>query len=371
MAKRTNGEGTIYRRPDGLWRAEITLGYDADGKRMKKVIHSKELESLKKKVNDEKFKLSRNIITQNSDYTIAEWVQFWLENYKVNTLKPKTYDSYENALNRFIIPAFGKIKLNKIRPDSIQQLYNQLHKKGLSSTTIRIVHVTLSQAFDQAIKNDFIHTNPCKATVRPKSEKKKVLAMTPQQQDAFVQHCTKSTFHRFFVFLLNTGLRLGEAQSLTWQDIDFNKKIVSVNKTASVIVNRDEDADTKTKTVIDTAKTAHSMRDVPMNKIVENILRAQKSKSLNDVFVFSSSAGTLLSARNITRAYKIALEQVGLPDSFTVHSTRHTFATRLLEKNVNPKVVSDLLGHASVQITLDVYSHALPSIKSDAVNLLD
>jgi hypothetical protein len=178
MPKRTNGEGTIYQRPDGLWRGEITLGYDSNGKRIKKVFHSKDREKLLKKLNDERYKLNRNIITQPSDYTVAEWVQFWLDNYKKNTLKSKTYDNYEYALNVHIRETIGGLKLNKIRTDSIQQLYNQMHKRSLSASTIRIIHVTLSQAFEQAIKNELIYVNPCKATIRPKSEKKKVSAMT-------------------------------------------------------------------------------------------------------------------------------------------------------------------------------------------------
>jgi len=170
---------------------------------------------------------------------------------------------------------------------------------------------------------------------------------------------------------MNTGLRMGEAQALIWEDIDFNEKMISISKTASTIKNRDEDADTKMVTVIDSAKTVHSIRQVPMNKAVEKILRKQKDKPQNDVFVFASKVGTLLSARNIGRAYKSSLERTKLPNTFNVHSTRHTFATRLLEKNVNPKIVSELLGHASIQITLDLYSHVLPPVKHDAVNLLD
>ena len=369
MAKRKNGEGTIYQRPDGLWRGELTIGYDASGKRIKKVFHSKELEKLQKKLNDERYKLDRNIITHNSDYTVTAWVQFWLENYKSNILKSKTYDNYEYALNGHIKDSIGGIRLNKIKTDSIQQLYNQMHKRNLSTSTIRIVHVTLSQAFDQAIKNELIHINPCKATIRPKSEKKKVKAMTVQQQAIFVNGCKDSTYHNLFIFLLNTGLRIGEALALVWDDIDFNQQTIFINKTVSDIVNRDEGATTKRKTIIDTAKTSHSIRTVPINKSVMKILNGQKEKS--GQLVFSSKVGTLLMPRNINRSLKDLLKANDLPDSITVHSLRHTFATRLLEKGVNPKTVSDLLGHASVQITLDVYSHIMPQVKSDAVKLLD
>ncbi|MCL2357627.1 MAG: site-specific integrase [Defluviitaleaceae bacterium] len=374
MSKRTNGEGTVWQDKRGLWRAEITLGYEevnGKKKRIKKGLSSKDRETLLKKMNAEQHRVDRNIVVKNSDYTVTEWVKFWLENYKMYVLKPTTYDSYEYALTHHIRTAVGNLRLNKVRSDNIQQLYNQMHKRGLSSNTIRIVHATLSQAFDQAIKNELMYVNPCGATVRPKSSKRKAEAMTASEQEAFTKHCGSSTFHVFFIFLLHTGLRVGEGQALTWRDIDFKEKCISINKTASTVKNRDEGASARTKIIIDSTKTAHGVRSVPMNSTVEKILRTLESGRNNNIFIFSSRNGTMLSARNITRSYKILLESAGLPSTYTVHTTRHTFATRLLEKGVNPKTASDLLGHSSVQITLDLYSHVLPNVKTDAVSLLD
>jgi integrase len=374
VSKRTNGEGTVWQDKRGLWRGEITLGYevvDDRKKRIKKAFSSKDREKLLQLMNNERHNINRNIIIKNSDYTVAEWIKFWLENYKSNTLKSKTYDNYEYALNCHIKNNIGDIKLNKIRPDTVQQLYNQMHRRGFSTSTIRITHVTLSQAFEQAIKNELIYNNPCNATIRPKSEKKKATALSVQQQEIFLSTCKDSTFHKFFIFLLYTGLRMGEGQSLIWDDIDFEKNTISVNKTASVVINRDEDALTKHKTIISSAKTQRSVRTVPMNKRVMTILLEMKRKANDSPFVFSSKTGTMLGARNISRALSNLLNACGLPKEISVHTLRHTFATRLLEKGVNPKVASDLLGHASVQITLDVYSHVMPNVKFDAVNLLD
>ncbi|MCL2854870.1 MAG: site-specific integrase [Defluviitaleaceae bacterium] len=372
MPKRTHGEGTIYQDKKGLWRGEITLGYDPGGKRIKKSFSSMDREKLLKKMNDEKFNLHRNIVTVTSDYTVAEWVGFWLENYKAHTLRSKTYDNYENALNRHIRNAIGDYKLTKINTDAIQQMYNRMHKNGLSANSIRIVNNALSQAFDQAVKNKLIYENPCKSTVRPKIEKSRATAMTTDEQELFIQHCKdESTYHKLFIFLLNAGLRVGEARALTWDDIDFVKKEITINKTASLVKNRDENAETKTKIIINSTKTESGERIVPMNSKVESILLAQKEDEVNEIFVFSSKVGTMLMGRNVNRAHIDLLGQAGLSRSITVHTLRHTFATRLLEKGVNPKVVSDLLGHASIQITLNIYSHVMPNIKTDAVNLLD
>ena len=371
MPKRTSGEGTIYQRPDGLWRAEITLGYDGDGKRKKKVFSSMDLETVQKKVNDFKYKLDRNVAVQKSDYTVYEWAVFWLEKYKLHGLKAKTYDSYEFSLNRHIKDAIGGIKLDRLKADTVQGFYNSLHEKGLGSTTIHIVHTVLSQAYDQAIKNELVYLNPCRATSRPRKEKKQVVAFTRQEQQAFVKGLGGSGYHLLFAFLLNTGLRVGEARALTWEDVDFENRLVIVNKTVSDVKNRDEDPATKMRAVVTSTKTAHGERQVPLNKIACEVCAVQKSRDLNDILVFSSKAGTMIQERNINRSLKALLENLRFQKKFTVHSLRHSFATRLMEKGVNPKVVSALLGHASVQITLDLYSHAMPEMKSKAVGLLD
>ena len=371
MPKRTSGEGTIYQRPDGLWRAELTLGYDENKKRIKKVFTSKELDVLQKKVNDFKYKLDRKIVVQKSDYTVYEWVLHWLENYKYNYLKENTYDDYEFSLNKYIKNVLGNVRLDRISTDMVQRFYNSLQERGLGSTTVHVAHTVLSQSFEQAIKNGILYINPCKATTRPKKKKQKVSALTCDEQHSFVKGLGGSVYHCLFSFLLNTGLRIGEARALTWADVDFENRLIIVNKTASQVKNRQEDAPAKTKIIIQSTKTTHSERQVPLNKIAWEICVVQKSKLKDSPFVFCSKVGTMLQERNINRALASHFNKVGFANRYSVHSIRHTFATRLMEKGVNPKVVSALLGHASVQITLDLYSHAMPEIKSNAVNLLE
>lgn len=237
-------------------------------------------------------------------------------------------------------------------------------------TTVYTVH-TLNQAFDQAVKNELLYSNPCRATVVPKTEKRKAVAMTIEEQNTFENHCTVTTYGNLFLFALNTGMRCGEIVALSWNDINFDKKIICVSKTASTVKNREDNADTKTKIVIDSAKTEKSVREIPMNRIAEKILREQKTKPESAVFVFSSKACTILIERNITHAYHGTLNRANLPNTFTVHTLKHTFATRLLEKGANAKVVSDILGHSSIQVTLDIYSHVMPNMKRDVISLLD
>lgn len=369
MAKRTNGEGTIYQRSNGLWCAELTIGYDANGKRIKKSFSSMDLEKLHKKLNDEKYRMHRNIITDKCDYTLAEWVDFWLTNYKAIELKSSTYDRYEYAFNTHVKDRIGHIKLSKLRPDMIQQVYNQMYNAGLSTSSIKQVHIALNQAFNQAIQNNYLFQNPCKATTIPKTEPKKSRALTIAEQNAFVQHCPNTTYGNLFIFALNTGMRCGEITALIWRDINLQEMMITVERTAGRIINRGENAESKTKIVISAPKTSKGIRKIPINKAAKKILLAQKHH--NELFVFSSKNGNILMSRNIKRAFDSILDKADLPNDITVHSLRHTFATRLLEKGANIKVVSEILGHASIQVTLDVYSHVMPSLKKDTIALLD
>lgn len=370
MAKRTNGEGTLYQDKTGLWRGELTIGYDESGKRIKKQFTSMDLEVVQKKMNEEKYRLNRNMSTQSNSFTVKEWMEFWLVTYKANMIKPRTYDYYEFNLIHYAYDVIGSIKLDKIKSIQIQQLYNILFNKGLSTSTISGVHIPLNQAFEQAINNELIYKNPCKGVKLPKKEPRKSRAMTIEEQESFTKSCTNTTYHNLFIFLLNTGMRRGEGLSITWDDVDFDNMTLMVNKSMTTIINRSDAAETTRSQAISTTKTESGTRTIPINKACLAILKRQPR---NNDFIFCSKVGTPLIERNVHRAFHDLLKKSGIKESsgLTIHSLRHTFATRLLEKNANIKTVSELLGHKSIQITLDVYSHVLPNLKSETINLLD
>lgn len=368
MAKRTNGEGTLYQDKTGLWRGELTLGYDENNKRIKKQFTSMDLEVVQKKMNDEKFKLNRNMATQSNNFTVKEWLEFWLKTYKMNSVKPKTYDGYEESFELHVYNVIGGMKLDKLKSINIQQLYNSLHSRGFSTSVIKKIQVPLSQAMEQAIMNELIYRNPCKGVIIPKKPPRKSRAMTIEEQEKFLQNCVDNTYHNFFVFLLNTGMRCGEGMAIMWDDIDFENKTITVNKNMSRIKNRSENPGTKKRQILSSTKTEAGMRIIPINKTCLTILQRQSKKN---IFVFSSKTGRAFGESNASRSFKSLLEQAGLPNDLTIHSLRHTFATRLLEKNANIKTVSELLGHKKIQITLDIYSHVLPNLKSETINLLN
>lgn len=380
MAKRRqNGEGTIYQRPNGLWVCEVTLGYDANKKRIKKTVSSMDLEKLKKKLNDLKYLNDRNMVAEPSKYAVSDWLDFWLENYKKQSVKPTTYDMYYTACKNYIKPHLGHYKLDKLNPLAVQKFINDISQKGLNAknglslSSLKKITITLSQAYDQAVKLGMLYQNPCSSIVMPQKDVKQSVAFTEDEQKRFLSHCPgETTFENLFIFAFNTGMRMGEILALMWNDIDFKNNIVTVSKNISVVTNYDEDAEKKQKTIINTSTKNGTIREVPLTKkALAAILYQKEHNKHNSPFVFYSTTGTPVQKRNIYKAFDRIIEKSDISSPVTFHSMRHSFATRLLEKGADIKTVSNLLGHKSIHITLDIYSHVHTDLKQKTIALLD
>lgn len=367
--RRMNDEGTIYQRANGLWVCEITLGYDKDKKRIKKTISSMDRDKLQKKINDLKYLNDRRLLIDPSKYTVGEWVEFWLETYKKPSIKPSTYDMYKGNLERYIKPKIGHYKLDKLNPLVVQTFINDISsnslntKHGLSQSSVKKVYITLSQACKQAVTANILYKNPCDGVQLPKKPPRESVAFTVEEQEAFLQHCPgNTTFENLFIFAFNTGMRLGEMLALTWKDIDTKDKVVSVNKSLSVVNDYDEKTEQKNKTIIDTTKTESGKRTIPLTSAAFDCVERQRlSNKKKSPFVFYSHSGTPLMKRNIYRAFNDILKKADIKTHLTLHSMRHSFATRLLEKGADIKTVSELLVNAIYMGLLDARNELMTS----------
>lgn len=368
--RRQNGEGTIYQRPNGLWVAEITLGYDSNKKRIKKTLSSMDLEKLKKKINDTKYLNDRQMMAEPSKSTVGEWLEFWLENYKKNSVKPNTYDCYYNSYSVHLKPKFDDIKLDKLNTIMIQKLLNELSEDHAPSS-VKKVYLTLSQAYEQAIKLNMLYKNPCAGVVLPRASKSPATAFSLQQQKEFLKLCQEdSTYNNLYKFAFATGMRLGELLALTWDKLDENNVVVSSN--LQIVRDYDEESDKKSKTIIGSTKR-DNIRIIPLSKsAIEAIKLQMERNTTGSEFVFYSAVGTPLTKRNIYRDMENKFKKCPCDmGGLTFHSIRHSFATRLLEKGADIKTISELLGHKSIQITLDIYSHVSQDLKRNTINLLE
>lgn len=370
MAKRSNGEGSIYKRDNGTWIGTISFGWNEDGSLKRKSFSGKTKGELLSKITEFKSTLINNTYLEPKNVTVKQWLNDWLINYKSINLKPTTYDCYEILINK-ISNSIGDILLQELRPETVQKLYNDI-SKTVKSSTVRKIHVVFKSALNQAVENELIIKNPANKPELPRMRKKEIKVFSFEEQKRFEHFAKDYRLYPMFLTSLDTGLRLGELIALTWDDIDFEKRQLKVNKNVVLAVDKTK-KDTKRSLIVqDTTKTENSdNRIIPLTKRIITVLKELKLKqqSLSNI-VFCNQNGGYMLPRNVERTFQKITNKANI-DKCNVHTLRHSFATRLFENNVPPKTVSELLGHSSVSITLNIYTHVLPHKKVEAVQILD
>lgn len=360
---RGNGEGSIYSNGK-YWVTAVTVGRDPATNRLKrKYFYSNTRKAAKEKLTEILYQLHKNSYVEPSAMLIGQWALYWFETFKKPQISSSTYSIYKIRVEKHIIKPFGHLALKSLTAFHIQEYYNKLSKNGTSSNYLKLLYTNLNTMCTQAVKMELLSKNPLENVVLPKSQKsaKKIKVLTVKQQQKLVEYCKKNEKDFIFIFLLATGLRIGEALALTWNDINFKKQTLYVKHTLIRVGNKYE--------VKEGAKTEYGERLVPFTQKIGSPLLEIKSKSKSDL-VFPSKKNSYESIRNIQNRLKRICEYLDLP-AFSPHALRHTFATRLIETGVNVKVISQLLGHADIKITLNIYAHALEDTLQANVSVLD
>ena len=372
MQKRSSGEGTITERSDGRFMARVSIGRDLNGKAIRKTVYGASRPEVVKKMVQIQSKVFTGVYYESSGMLLSQWVHSWYETYKKISLRPQTKELYEILIRTVIEPRIGGIKLKEICPMHIQGLVNRLHSDGYSTSTIQKIRNILSPAFRVAVSNKLIPDNPFKDIQMPPKREKTVRAFSRAEQEAFEMAAQRSGFYEAFILALDTGLRCGELLSLNWSDINLKSAEISVKKTLITV------ADEQTKKHVpipqQMPKTQSSNRMIPLTPRSLNILKEMKKRRMNKDFndnniVFCSRAGTYVYPKNLRRSMAIVCNDAGIEDS-GLHVLRHSFATRLFEENVQAKVVSELLGHSKIEVTLNTYTYVFNENKKDAIRLL-
>lgn len=311
-----------------------------------------------------------------------------MKEYKKDNIRPTTYSSYEYIVRVHIKPNLGKAYLKELKPEQVQRFYNERKASGLSSRTVRYIHTVLHEALEQAVKNNLIVRNVCKSTTLPKQEKREMRVLSVEEQNRFMDALSANKMGIAFKLFLASGMRRGELLGLNWKNVDLKEGVIRVTRSLSrTKVNFDnESKENKTAILIQKPKTKKGERTIPLFSSIISDLKehkaAEKEKFINlgwddikikqhfkDGLVFTNELGGHIEPRNLTRKFYSLVKAAGIPKA-NLHSLRHSFATRLLEMGVSPKVVQEILGHSTITLTLDTYSHVMPELKKDAVDKL-
>lgn len=385
MAKYTN----IRQRKDGRWEARIRIGRNPKtGKSVIKYIYGHSQADVRSKQKAYEKKLDEGLDIQSERIELGFWIEYWLENYKKQMVQPTTYENYCYSLTH-VKKALGKAYLSQLTTDDLQRFFLSVAEEG-KLRTMKVSHCLLSAALEKAVDNGLIAKNPARYVILPKEQKKEAAVLTTDEHKLFLEALQGEYLAPLFMFQLSTGLRPGEVLGLTWDMVDFEAKIIHITKA----VRRQKVDGEKSKLTFAPTKTKRN-RDMELLDETVNILKVQqqiqkedKAKlrgSYEDIgLVFATHQGHMLERGNVARVLKrienrmreLKASALGVPATeieikhFTPHSIRHTFATRALEQDIPLKIVSAWLGHSSIRVTGDIYSHALPEKRRASIEKL-
>ena len=373
--KRANGEGNIRKRKDGRWEGRYTAGRDPQtGKRINKNVLGRTQAEVREKLKAAMVDAQVLDVSREGEYTVATWLKTWYDLYAKPNVRVATADRYRLMIETYTIPRIGKIKLKKLTSRDLQRLYKDLMGKGrvntksghgdpgLSSTTVRSVHLMLHCAFERAVKERLIPRNPTDDCIAPKVRKIEMKILAPEHIKAYLDAADRRGLLPMFYLELVSGLRKGELVALLWTDLDVQNKTISVSK--QYIKNPNGELP------LSRPKTETSVRRVSIPQTAVDLLIQEHNKHPSNPFMFPSPAtGEMYYPDSIVNLHKKILKDAGL-EHIRFHDLRHTFATVSLQNGVDIKTVSSMLGHYDAGFTLRTYTHATRQKQDEAAETM-
>ena len=362
--RRGRGEGSIFQRPDGLWVAEVNLGTDGHGKRRRKTVYG----STKKEVQDKLLAMQQRDAAgtlEVSSMSVRNCLDFWLGMIKTQ-VGASTYDRYKLDVDQHLTPRLGRLQLGHLTHVHVAQLFRDMAEAGSTPDAQRKAGTVLRQVLKHAVSLGLIHGNPALKVPLPRVTREEIHPLAPAEVARLLAAAAGDRLFALFVLALDSGMRQGELFALEWSDVDLDRGEVSVSKSLSEVRGELKVKETKTR---------KGRRRIPLAPSTVAELRRHRGRMLAEghgsALVFPAAAGTHLRKSNVQRRHHApALRRAGLA-GVRFHDLRHTCATLLLLNNVNVKVVSERLGHASIEITLNTYSHVLPTMQEQAAAVME
>lgn len=391
--------GSVKKRAAGSWTVTYDLGPDpVSGRRRQRRVTvrgtKREAEGRLVELLSER---DRGIERPVDRLTVAQYLDRWMRDYVELTAAPRTVQTYREIIAGRLVPAFGSLPLQALRPAQIQAFYGQLLREGrrpprkspakaatvapatpppppgLSARSVLRYHQVLHAALRQAVRWQLLVANPCDAIEPPRAPRRELRAIAAADVQQLLEAADRQGIGTLARVAVMTGLRRGELLGLRWGDIDLEAGQAAIQQTAQRI--------TRQGVVFRQPKTRLSRRAIALSPATLQLLRRHRREQLEarlaagsayvDLgLVFAGALGGPLDAGHLTRAWQRAVASAGVgPVRF--HDLRHAHATLLLQQGVHPKIVSERLGHASIAITLDTYSHVLPGLQASAAAALD
>lgn len=377
VRRRPTKPGSRRRLKQASYEIRVPLGTDESGKRL---YHYETFNGTKGEADaraaELTVQLNRGELKLPSKIPLARYLDIWLTTSLPGTVAPRTLADYKEVTDRYIRPAIGEIMLTDLSPVHIDKLYADMRERGLSGRTRRGVHHVLSRALGRAHRYGMVSRNVARLVDTPKIEKRTMRSFTPEQAMEFLTAARSDRHYAMWLLALDSGMRPEEYLGLKWMDVDLTKGVVAVqralcwNRKGGGYYFSELKTDGSRRSINLSKTTAEALREHRIDQQSERLRMGERWKGLD--LIFTTQAGGPLLLSNLHRKhFKPILERAKLSKEFRLYDLRHTCATLLFDKDVHPKIVSARLGHSSIKLTLDVYSHVLPNMQERASNALE
>jgi integrase len=370
MAKRANGEGTkIVKVPDrDLYRARYT---DARGKR--RTVYGKTKGEVRQKLTEGLADRDKGLTYNGDTVSLQEHLDRWLESSVQGSVKPITNEAYERMCRLYIKPSIGKVKLSKLTPGQVQGFYQDKLNSGLAPSSVRYMHATLHRALKQAHRWRLVRENVAAATDPPIPQPEEIRPLTAEQVKVLLSEAHGERLEALFAVAVTAGLRVGELCAIQWSDLDMESNTLRVRRTLSRAKTGPRYTTPKNGKGRSIKLTNMATESLKRHRARQNPERLQAGANWqDDDLIFCREDGRPLSRDIVARSHlKPILKRADLPEDCTPHQLRHTCAALLLSRGVHPKFVQELLGHATIALTLDRYSHWIPSMGDQTATAME
>ncbi len=365
------------RQRGSSWELFVDFGRDQAGRRHRKTVtvkgSNREAETRLRRMLGE---IDSGLRSDPAKINVKVFLREWLSHKP--DLQAGSREKYAHIIEQHLIPVFGYLSLQQLRPDLIRAAYmrwleagNRTGTGGLSPATIRKFHTVLRQALQTAINDGLVTCNVASGLRLPRGESRQKRALTDEETEALIAGTEGTVVHGPLLILLATGLRRGELLALTWADVDLENSTIAVHRSLEKTASGLRFKSTKTNRGRVAAVPSFALAAMRAHRIKQNKDRLGCGEFWQDNgLVFSGVLGAPWDPAVFSRAFRRAAMRVGV-GSIGPHSLRHTAATEMLRQGIHPKVVADRLGHSTIRMTLDVYSHVMPALEADAATKVD
>lgn len=403
-SRRTNGEGAIYRTKAGRWRAAVDLGW-ADGKRQRKYLSGPTKAAVGRRVREALAQVEAGVpLTRDGvGPTVEEWLWYWHDNVQARRVREATLSAQEVVIRRHLVPGLGKIRLRELTPEHVESLLVGLERPQFNSTSVLKVHRCLSRALVVAMQRGLVARNVCTLIDPPSPQTADVDPLTREDARRLLAAARESRNAARWILALSVGLRQGEALALAWPNVDLDAGTVAIRQAMSrarylhgcgrppSCGKRPVACPQRKGHGADLAdvKSRAGKRVIVLPKPLVDALRTHRAVQLEERLaagsvwwtepttakgkswdlVFRTPDGRPVGHKSDHAAWKTLLAQAGIRDA-RLHDARHTAASLLLLLKVPARVVMDILGHSSYQLTMNTYSHVAPELSSEAAELM-